>query len=101
MAWTKRQGPGFTHAQRRTILTRATSCECAGCTACQHGGCTRPGTEADHKLNRATAERLGINPNTLDNGQALCAECHWTKTRGESEAARERTYAKLKHPSAR
>lgn len=102
MSWTRQTTErGFTAAQRRAILDRSPECECRGCPLCDGLPCSRGSAEADHRLNRAEAYRLGIDSNTIDNGQALCIECHHHKTSGEKAAGQARTRAKLKHPSAR
>lgn len=40
-------------------------------------------TVADHIVSHADCIRAGINPDTISNGQGLCAPCHHIKTKGE------------------
>ena len=102
MTWTKSlQGqPGFTPAQKRTILARGI-CECPGCHNCLSPlpgkvPCAASPTEADHHTPRHLGGR-----NTLDNGRAFCEPCHSVKSEAERLAALRRTTDKLKRPSAR
>lgn len=71
------QRRSFPTAMRRRILNRDPICKACG---------TEPSTIADHVLNHATCLRLGINPDTEDNGQGLCDDCHRVKTRVEQQA---------------
>jgi len=59
---------------------------------CQVQGprCTRKATQADHILNVAN----GGAEHDLNNGQAICAECHRDKTQAEAAQALRRRYGK-------
>ena len=70
---------GFTWAQRAAILKRDRYCPCG-----------RPATEADHRRSVADCQRAGIDPNTLDNGQGLCPDCHALKTAAEKRQGQQR-----------
>jgi hypothetical protein len=67
---------------RRAILARDPMCRAVGC--------TRPSTEADHIVTVAECMRAGVDPNTMANGQGLCAPHHEEKTRAEIKAAQQR-----------
>ena len=81
---------GFTGAQRRAILAREPACRTCGA----------PSTEADHIRNKASMPP-GVDPNTLDNGQALCSSCHREKTARETAEGQRRARDKALHPGAR
>lgn len=84
---------GFPKAMRAKILRRDKTCRICG---------LRPATEADHIVSVAECRRLGIVYDTIDNGQGLCRECHWAKTRAEIQQgqARMRTPKRIPvHPS--
>lgn len=59
---------------RRAILRRDPVCVACGVAA---------STVADHVRSHAECLRAGIEPDTLDNGQGMCATCHDLKTRRE------------------
>ena len=79
-SWSGDRTP-FPPALRDHILKRDRVCQ-----VCH----TRPATEADHRTPVAECRRLGIDPDTLANGQGLCHECHAQKTRREIDEGRER-----------
>lgn len=80
---------------QRAILQRDTTC-----VLCQ----TQPATEADHRIPHYLCLALGIEADTLDNGQGLCSTCHRVKTLEEIRQARHYTNRpardrdKEKHP---
>ena len=49
-----------------------------------------PSTVADHILSHADCIRAGIHPDTISNGQGMCAPCHAVKTKAEARAGRAR-----------
>lgn len=87
------QRRAFPEAMRRAILARDPICR-----DCRQ----QPATEADHITSHAECLRRGINPDTLDNGQGLCHDCHAAKTRREQRHGKARLTAPKrtpKHPS--
>lgn len=81
--WAGSHSSGFPPAIRRRILQRDPTCRCTSCPACGPVGCTRPSTQADHRIPRAHG-----GPNTLANGQGLCTNCHDHKTKAEAAEGR-------------
>ena len=77
--WARRAGiPRTSSAWRRAVLERDGH-------VCRQ--CGDRATEADHIVSRALAPERAAD---VDNGQALCSDCHRTKTLAEAAAARRR-----------
>ena len=96
------QRRAFPAPMRRRILQRDPTCRCPGCDRCTPTGCTRASTIADHIVNHAECVRRGVEPDTLANGQGLCAACHDVKTAAERAAGIDRKRGlrpKPRHPS--
>ena len=98
MPWISR--PGYTTAQRRTVLRAQPTCQCRGCAHCAYG-CAQPSAEVDHIISRAALLRAGDpDPDRLANAQGLCAECHAIKTADERQLGQEIIAKKARHPCA-
>lgn len=84
------QRNSYPRKMRAAILHRDPVCQCPSCPNCGPNGCTNPSTEADHKTSHAECIRAGTNPDTIDNGQGLCAACHKHKTQQEQQRGKAR-----------
>ena len=83
------QRRSFPYQMRTKILARDPICVTCG---------INPSVIADHKTSHADCLRLGIEPDTLDNGQGMCQPCHDTKTKQEQRAGRARRSNKRPAP---
>ncbi len=84
-----RQRRSFPDRMRAKIITRDPICMTCG---------VNLSVIADHKMSHADCLRLGLDPDTLDNGQGLCQPCHDIKTKQEQRAGRARRSTKRPAP---
>jgi 5-methylcytosine-specific restriction protein A len=86
--------PADWNQRRAATLRRDPICRCPGCARCTTHGCSRPSTDADHRI-------AGDNHDDLI---GKCSECHRLKSSREGHAARSRFPVKRppeRHPGMR